>query len=407
MTDVERFEFRGSEGQTLAGRLHRPAIDPIAYAVFAHCFTCSKESKAASHISRALAAQGIATLRFDFTGLGESEGEFSETTFSHNVSDIVAAAKALEEQDRAPALLIGHSLGGSAVLAAASEIDGVVGVATVGAPVEPEHVAKLFGASVGQIETEGKAKVDLGGRPFTIRKAFLDDIRAQCNTDKIRALKAALLIFHSPQDQVVDVDNARMIYEAARHPKSFISLDGADHLLRKRADSEYVATVLRAWASRYLPEDVAEVPEDAPEGGVLVEGKASGFLQRIYARGHVFPADEPLSVGGTDLGPTPYELLLASLGTCTSITLRMYAGRKEWPLEGVRVKLRHDRVHAKDVEDSEKETGMVDVIDKELELQGDLTEEQRERLFEMAARCPVHRTLLNEIKIRSELVAEE
>ncbi|MEM8609956.1 MAG: bifunctional alpha/beta hydrolase/OsmC family protein [Myxococcota bacterium] len=407
MADVERFEFRGSEGQLLAGRFHRPAIDPVAYAIFAHCFTCSKESKAASHISSALATHGIATLRFDFTGLGESEGEFSDTTFSHNVADIVAAARALQEHDRAPSLLIGHSLGGSAVLAAASEIEGIAGVATIGAPVEPEHVAKLFGASVGQIEESGSAEVNLGGRPFTIRKNFLHDIRSQCNTDKIRALKAALVIFHSPQDQIVDVDNARLIYEAARHPKSFVSLDGADHLLRKRADSEYVATVLRAWVGRYLPEDVPQVPEDAPEGGVLVEGKASGYLQRIHARGHVFPADEPLTVGGTDLGPTPYELLLASLGACTSITLRMYAARKEWPLEGVRVKLRHDRVHARDVEDSEKQTGMVDVIDKELELQGELTQEQRDRLFEMAARCPVHRTLLNEIKIRSVLVAEE
>lgn len=407
MKNVERFEFRGSEGQALAGRLHQPAIDPIAYAVFAHCFTCSKESKAASRISQALAAQGIATLRFDFTGLGESEGEFSDTTFSHNVADIVAAAKALQARDRAPTLLIGHSLGGAAVLAAASELDGIAGVATIGAPVEPEHVAKLFGTSLGEIEARGEAEVDLGGRPFTIRKTFLDDVRAQCNTDKIHALDAPLLIFHSPQDRIVDVDNARLIYEAARHPKSFISLDGADHLLVKRADSEYVATVLRAWAGRYLPEHRAEVPEDAPEGGVLVEGKQTGYLQQIHARGHVFAADEPLNLGGTDSGPTPYELLLASLGACTSITLRMYAGRKEWPLEGVRVKLRHDRVHARDVEDSEKDTGMVDVIDKELELHGNLTEEQRERLFEVAARCPVHRTLLNEIKIRSVLAAEE
>ncbi|MEM7135045.1 MAG: bifunctional alpha/beta hydrolase/OsmC family protein [Myxococcota bacterium] len=407
MTDVERFEFRGSGGQKLVGRLHRPAIDPIAYAIFAHCFTCSKESKAATRISGSLAAQGIATLRFDFTGLGESDGDFSDTTFSHNVADIVAAADALRVDRVAPSLLVGHSLGGAAVLAAASAIPETVGVATIAAPVEPEHVARLLRGSVKEIETRGEAQVDLGGRPFTIRKAFLDDIRAQCNEDKIRSLGKALLIFHSPQDQLVDVDNARKIYEAARHPKSFVSLDGADHLLRKRADAEYVATVLRAWASRYLLDPSPEVPDDAPEGGVLVEGKASGFLQRIHARGHVFPADEPITVGGSDLGPTPYELLLAGLGACTSITLRMYARRKEWPLEGVRVKLRHDRVHARDVEDSEKESGMVDVIDKEIELEGDLSTEQRQRLYEMAARCPVHRTLLNEIKIRSVLLAEE
>ena len=406
MTEVERFEFMGSDGQTLAGRFHLPAVDPIAYAILAHCFTCSKESRAAAQISSALAAQGIATLRFDFTGLGESEGDFSGTTFSHNVDDVVAAANALRERRLAPSLLVGHSLGGSAVLAAASQIPEVVGVATIGAPVEPQHVARLFGASIEEIEERGEAEVDLGGRPFTIRKAFLDDLEAHCNTDKIRSLKKALIVFHSPQDNIVDVDNARLIFQAARHPKSFISLDGADHLLSRRADAVYVATVLKAWVGRYLPEDIEEVPEDAPEGGVVVEGKSSGYLQRIRARGHVFPADEPLTAGGTDLGPTPYELLLASLGACTSITLRMYARRKEWPLEGVRVKLRHNRVHAKDVEDSEKGSGMVDVIDKELELEGDLTQQQRERLLEMASRCPVHRTLLNEIKIRSELTPE-
>ncbi len=406
MTDVERFEFAGSDGQALSGRFHLPAVDPIAYAVFAHCFTCSKESRAAAQISAALAAEGIATLRFDFTGLGESEGDFSRTTFSHNVDDIVAAANALEERHRAPALLIGHSLGGSAALAAASQLPEVVAIATIGAPGEPQHVARLFGATIEEIEARGEADVNLGGRPFTIRKSFLEDLQTHCNKEQIRSLGKALLIFHSPQDRIVDVDNARLIYEAARHPKSFVSLDKADHLLNRRADAAYVASVLRAWAGRYLPEVIEEVPEDAPEGGVVVEGKATGYLQRIQARGHVFSADEPATVGGSDLGPTPYELLLAGLGACTSITLRMYARRKEWPLEGVRVKLRHDRVHSKDVEDSEKESGMVDVIDKELELEGDLSQEQRDRLFEMAGRCPVHRTLLNEIKIRSKLVPE-
>jgi putative redox protein len=291
-------------------------------------------------------------------------------------------------------------------LAAASQIPEVVAIATIGAPVEPKHVARLFGTTIEEIQERGEADVDLGGRPFTIRKTFLDDLEAHCNRSKIRSLGKALLIFHSPQDRIVDVDNARLIYEAARHPKSFVSLDKADHLLNRRADAAYVASVLRAWASRYLPEEMMEVPEDAPEGVVVVEGKATGYLQRIQARAHVFSADEPATVGGSDLGPTPYELLLAGLGACTSITLRMYARRKEWPLESVRVKLRHGRVHSKDCEDCDKESGMVDVIDKELELQGPLTEEQRERLLEIAGRCPVHRTLLNEIKIRSELISE-
>ena len=405
MADVERFEFVGSGGQTLSARLHLPAVEPIACAVFAHCFTCSKDSRAATHISSALAEKGIATLRFDFTGLGESEGDFDDTTFSHNVDDIVAAVKALREAYRAPALLIGHSLGGTAVLAAAGQIPEVVGVATIGAPFEPKHVARLFEASLDEIESNGQADVDLGGRPFTIRKSFLEDLQKHCNAEQIGKLKKALVVFHSPQDNLVSIDNAGLIFKAARHPKSFVSLDGADHLLGRPSDSRYVADVLAAWASRYLPQQpAAEIPEDTREGEVVVEGKTTGFLQRIQARHLTFAADEPLDKGGTNLAPNPYELLLAGLGACTSMTLRMYAGRKEWPLEAVRVTLRHDRIHARDCEDCDKDGGMIDVIDKKLELEGDLSEEQRERLLEIAAKCPVHRTLLNEIKIRSELV---
>lgn len=405
MGDVERFEFAGGDGQVLSARLHLPAVEPIACAVFAHCFTCSKDSRAATRISSALAEKGIAALRFDFTGLGESEGEFDGTTFSHNVDDIVAAANALREVYQAPTLLIGHSLGGSGVLAAASQVPEAVGVATIGAPFEPKHVARLFDASVEEIEETGHAEVDIGGRPFTIRKSFLADLQKHCNAERIGELKKALVVFHSPQDNVVGIDNARLIYKAARHPKSFISLDGADHLLSRRSDSRYVAEVLAAWASRYLPaQPDEEVPEETPEGEVVVEGKTTGFVQRIRARNLTFPADEPLDKGGTNLGPNPYELLLAGLGACTSMTLKMYAERKEWPLAAVRVTLRHDRVHAEDCEDCEKDTGMIDVIDKKLELEGDLSEEQSARLLDIAAKCPVHRTLLNEIKIRSELV---
>ncbi len=401
---VERFEFTGSGGQKLSARMHLPAVDPIACAVFAHCFTCSKDSRAATHISSALAEKGIATLRFDFTGLGESEGEFDGTTFSHNVDDIIAAAKALRQAYRAPALLIGHSLGGTAVLAAAEQIPEVVGVATIGAPFEPKHVARLFDASLEEIESTGQADVNLGGRRFTIRKSFLEDLEKHCNAERIGSLKKALVVFHSPQDNVVAIDNARLIFQAARHPKSFISLDGADHLLGRPTDSRYVADLLAAWASRYLQEQPAkEISEVTAEGEVVVEGRTTGFLQRIQARNLTFAADEPLDKGGTNLGPTPYELLLAGLGACTSMTLKMYAGRKEWPLEAVRVTLRHDRIHAKDCEDCDKDTGMIDVIAKELELEGDLSEEQRERLLDISQRCPVHRTLLNEINIRSEL----
>jgi len=403
-TDVGRFEFVGCEGQKLSARIHLPAVDPVAWAVFAHCFTCSKDSRAATQISKALADKGIATLRFDFTGLGESEGDFGRTTFSHNVGDIVAAANALREAFRAPALLIGHSLGGTAVLAAAGRIPEVVGVTTIGAPLEPAHVARLFGGSLEDIAANGQAEVNLGGRPFMIRKRFLDDLKEHCNADRIGDLKKALLVFHSPQDNIVGIDNARLIYQAARHPKSFVSLDGADHLLSQPSDSRYVAEVLAAWVARYLPEPASkEIPEHAPEGEVLVEGRTTGFAQRIYVRDLTFSADEPLGTGGTNLGPNPYDLLLASLGACTSMTLKMYSHRKEWPLEAVRVTLRHNRVHAKDCKDCDKDTGMIDVIEKKIELLGELSEEQRGRLLEISTRCPVHRTLLNEIKIRSEL----
>jgi putative redox protein len=367
MTQVERFEFPGAGGDTLAGQIHMPAVAPVAWAVFAHCFSCSKESRAARYISAALAERGIATLRFDFTGLGESEGEFEGTTFARDVGDIVAASDALRAHFGAPTLLVGHSRGGTAALAAAARVPEVVGVATIGAPFNSSSVA-------GSLDTDG-----IGG------------------------LKKALLIFHSPQDNVVSIDDAREIFVAARHPKSFVSLDGADHLLGRRSDASYVANVLASWASRYLPEEPEELPEDMPEGEVVVEGKTTSFLQHVRVRDLVFAADEPLDKGGTNSGPNPYDLLLASLGACTSMTLKLYAGRKKWPLRGVRVTLRHDRIHAQDCEDCDKETGLIDVIDKKLELEGELSEEQRERLLEISARCPVHRTLLNEIKIRSEL----
>jgi putative redox protein len=362
--DVERFEFSGKRGQRLSGRIHRPAVEPIAWAVFAHCFTCSKDSRAARLVSAALAERGIATLRFDFSGLGESDGTFNGAAFSRDVDDIVSAAEALRDAYRAPTLLVGHSRGGTAALAAAAAIPEVAGIATIGSPFDAELVS----------------------------------------AEEISALRRALLVFHSPQDQVVGIESARLIYEAARHPKSFVSLDGADHLLGRRSDAKYVADVLACWAGRYLPQqEEEELPEDTPEGEVVVAGKTTGFLQRIQTRNLVFAADEPLEKGGTNLGPNPYDLLLAGLGACTSMTLKLYAGRKEWPLEAVRVTLRHGRVHAKDCEDCDKDSGMIDVIEKKLELEGDLSEEQRERLLEISARCPVHRTLLNEIKIRSEL----
>jgi uncharacterized OsmC-like protein/pimeloyl-ACP methyl ester carboxylesterase len=405
MLNTEAVVFEGASAERLSGELHLPAGEILAYALFAHCFTCSKNSRAARGISASLAQNGIATLRFDFTGLGDSEGDASELSFARDVADLVAAADFLKSRDRAPSLLVGHSLGGAAVLAAAEQIEEAVAVATIGAPADPEHLATMLGESFPMITERGEANVELGGRPVRIRQRFLDELEAWCNEERIASLGKALLIFHSPQDRIVSIDNARQIYLAAKHPKSFVSLDGADHLLGRRRDSEYVGTVLAAWATRYLPQEEAdELDEELPEGDVLVEGNSSGFLQAVHARRHHISSDEPLANGGTDLGLTPYELLLAGLGACTSMTLKHYADRKGWPLQRVRVKLRHGRIHAEDCQDCEKETGKIDVIEKELQIEGPLDAEQRDRLFEIAGRCPVHRTLLNEIKIRSTLL---
>ncbi len=407
MLNIEAVVFEGASGQRLSGELQLPAGEVVAYALFAHCFTCSRNSRAARGISASLAQHGIATLRFDFTGLGDSEGEPSELSFARDVADIAAAADFLRARDRAPSLLIGHSLGGAAVLAAAEQIEESVAVATIGAPADPEHLATMLGESFPMIAETGEAEIQLGGRPVRIRQRFLDELENWCNEERIAALGKALLIFHSPQDLIVSIDNAREIYLAARHPKSFVSLDGADHMLGRRRDSEYVGTVLAAWATRYLPEEAPEelLVEDLPEGDVLVEGNSTGFLQAVRARRHGISADEPLAKGGSDLGLTPYELLLAGLGACTSMTLKHYADRKGWPLQRVRVKLRHGRIHAEDCQDCETETGRIDVIEKELQIEGPLDAQQRERLFEIAGRCPVHRTLLNEIKIRSTLLS--
>lgn len=394
--------FDGLHGDTLTARLDLPEGPPRAWALFAHCFTCSKDTIATARIARELTSAGVAVLRFDFTGLGSSEGEFSETTFTSNTDDLVAAADYLREHHRAPSILIGHSLGGAAVLATAHRIPEVAAVATLGAPADPEHVTKLLGSARQRIEETGEAQVTLAGRTFRIRKEFLDDIEAQPQRERIRSLKASLLVLHSPVDEVVGVDNARQIYETARHPKSFISLDDADHLLTDKRDAAYVATVLSAWASRYAFDDRSR-PSEAEtgrqaEGTVTVEESGEGsFTQRIVAGGHSLTAGEPRPTGdGT--GPSPYDLLLAGLGACTSMTIRMYAERKGWPLRHVHVTLRHSRDHAKDCRDCETRVGRVDHIERVISIDGDLDDEQRDRLMAVADKCPVHRTLHSETR---------
>jgi putative redox protein len=406
MSETLRLTFPGAFGVPLSARLHKTAGTPRAYALFAHCFTCGKDLRTVVRIGRELAARGIATLRFDFTGLGESEGDFADTDFSSNVDDLVAAADYLREEHGAPSILIGHSLGGAAVIAAAHRIEEVMAVATIGAPFDPEHVRHLIDAEAPDLAERGVCRVRIAGRAFTVKRELLDDLAAQSSAEVVRTLGRALLLFHSPQDEVVSIDNAREIYVAARHPKSFVSLDGADHLLSRAADAEYVAVVLAAWATRYLPATAPGTPLEP--GEVRVDGGPSGFRTLVTAGTHEWVADEPRSIpGGADAGPNPYDHLLAALGTCTAMTLRMYATRKELPLEAVRVTSRHRRVHANDCESCESEAGLVDVIDRELALSGPLDEAQRARLLEIADKCPVHRTLTSETVIHTRLEPTE
>ena len=407
MQTSERIRFPGALGGQLAARLDRPPHKPMAYVLFAHCFSCSKDLRAAGWISRALVARGLAVLRFDFTGLGESEGDFADTNFSSNLDDLVAAANYLRCNHEAPRILVGHSLGGAAVLAAADRIPESVAVATIAAPSDTTHLADTILRMAPDLSEQGEAEVRLAGRPFRIKMQLVDDLQDQRLTVAIQNLRRALLVLHSPVDEIVGVDHARRIFEAARHPKSFVSLDGADHLLLQRErDAHYVAEVLAAWAGRYLEGgegEAASAEETSDEGTVIVHGAAEGLAQHVQAGRHSFAADEPERVGGTNTGPTPYDLLLASLGACISMTLRLYAERKKWPLKDVEVRLSHDRIHAQDCADCETKEGRVDEIRLEVVLQGPLQDEQCARLMEIARRCPVHRTLTGEIKIRTTL----
>ncbi|WP_263789671.1 bifunctional alpha/beta hydrolase/OsmC family protein [Salinibacter sp.] len=397
----EKIRFKNADGNALAARLDRPdGESPCAFALFAHCFTCSKDLRAAGAISRALTRHGIAVLRFDFTGLGESEGDFADTNFSSNVEDLIAAADYLSEHYEAPRILVGHSLGGAAVLQAAQRLDSVQAVSTIGAPYDPEHVTQHLQDAVEDIEETGEARVQLAGRTFTIRKQFLDDLAATKMEATIRTLGRALLIFHSPVDQTVGANNAAKIFQAAKHPKSFVSLDDADHLLTDRSDAEYLGVVLGAWAEKYVDRSVSE-PE-TPDEDVVTRTEGT-YRTAIQAGRHALVVDEPESVGGDDDGPTPYGFLLSALGSCTGMTLRMYADRKEWPLDETIVRLSHEKVHAEDCEDCDTEQGQVDRITREIEIRGRLSDDQRERLFEIANKCPVHRTLLGDVDVRSSL----
>jgi len=411
--ESRKVTFEGSKDVELAARLDTPESGPThGYAIFAHCFTCSKDVFAASRISKSLAEQGMATLRFDFTGLGHSGGEFANTDFSSNIEDLLAAAAYLEEAHEAPQLLVGHSLGGAATLVAGGHLDSVRALATIGAPCDPEHVTHLFEGHLREIEQTGEAEVTLAGRTFRIREQFVRDLREHTMQDQIEELDKALMIFHAPLDNYVGIENAARIFEAAKHPKSFVSLDDADHLLTRKADARYVGDIVSSWASRYLDEPPGEEATNRPDVevgddqvyvGETGEGK---FSNHVLTGVHHLRADEPPEVGGDDTGPDPYDYLTAGLGACTSMTLRMYADRKDLPVEKVEVWLEHDKIHAEDCEDCDQREGKIDEIRRHIRIEGDLTEEQRERMVEIADKCPVHGTLSRGNRIVTDRKAE-
>jgi putative redox protein len=401
---TEKFQFPGTDGLMLAASLDLPDGEPTAYALLAHCFTCGKDVLAAKRIAERLAMHGIATLRFDFTGIGASEGEFANTTFSSNIGDLVLAADHLRKARRAPAILIGHSLGGAAILAAATMIPEAKCVATIAAPSDPAHVTHLFKDQIPAIREQGELEVSLAGRPFRIKREFLDDIAEHRLTDIVAKFHKPLLIFHSPTDDYVGIDNATRLFVAAKHPKSFISLAGADHLLTQKRDALYVADMISTWAMRYLDAPpaaaVTAAVADPSPGFVVVSETRASKLQNVIAAGkHRIIADEPEAVGGLDSGPSPYDFLLASLGACTSMTMRLYAERKSLPLDRVTVTLKHGRIYAKDCEECETREGMISQIDRVITMEGSLDAEQRKKLMEIADKCPVHRTLTSEIRI--------
>ena len=385
MPKSRQITLTNRHGLNLSARLDYPAGRPRGWAIFAHCFTCSKDILAASKVSQGLAMEGIGVLRIDFTGLGKSEGAFEDTSFTSNIDDLATAAQWLEENVEPVSLLVGHSLGGAAVLAAAPHIQSLKGVATIGAPADPQHVKHLFHDHLDELNRNGKANVTIGGRPITIGKGFVDDLLEHDAKTTIAALNVDLLILHSPLDQIVGIENAAMIYGAAKHPKSFISLDRADHLLSHDADSLFAAKIISAWAARSL--DQHEETNTAEDDALTVQSSPDSMLAHdITVGNHRLRADEPLDFpGGRDTGPAPYDFLKAGLGACTAITIRMVAERKKWPLEGCKVVVRH---HSEG-EGVDKE----DYFTRELMLDGPLDQEQREYLKGIANKCPVHRTL--------------
>ena len=400
----ERVKFKNRNNYELSGIVQLPDRVHQGFALFAHCFTCTKNLKAIGHISDSLVKCGIGVLRFDFTGLGESEGEFSDTNFSSNIDDILDACEFLKNNYEPPSILIGHSLGGAAVLQAAGDIESCRAIVTIASPSNPEHVTKHF-CNIGEIEEKGEAEVKIAGRSFNIKKQLIDNLKDQKLLKRVNNLDKALLILHSPFDNIVGVNNAAELYEAARHPKSYISLDKADHMLSDPEDSKYVGFLIAAWVSKYLDKyEDEEVNFPSLKGKqVSVHTRQDGFFSTINANGHYMYSDEPEEYGGTDQGPSPYDLLLASLGSCINMTLKIYADRKGISFDSVTTRLNHKKIHAKDCEECETEEGRIDLIEEEIEIGGEVSEEELEKLHVISGKCPVSKTLTNEVAIRSKI----
>ena len=402
--NLQKVTFQNKEGQHLVGRLELPLDQhPHNFAIFAHCFTCNKNLSAVKNIGKALTSKGFGVLRFDFTGLGESDGDFEDTNFSGNVGDLIAAADYLKENHEAPTLLVGHSLGGAAVLFAAAEVSSVKAVATIGAPSNPNHVRHLFKSDLKEIETTGKAVVNLSGRDFTIKKQFLDDLESKSLPDIVKNLRKAVLFMHSPQDNTVGIKNAEEIYIAAHHPKSFISLDGADHLLMNKKDSNYAGEVIAGWAQRYVEIDPTSQLNSTHQVVASLGGQ-DGFTTAMKVGNHFMTADEPTSFGGNDFGPSPYELVSAGLSACTAMTVQMYVRRKGWPLENIEVHTSYGKEHATDCENCESDNAKIDTFNREIKLTGELDEKQIARILQIADKCPVHKTLHNETQVITKLI---
>lgn len=394
--------FKNSDSKTLKGVIELPFNkNPENFVLFAHCFTCNKNFHAPSNISKSLASKGYGVLRFDFTGLGDSEGEFEDTSFSGNVDDLVAAAKFLEKEYNAPALIVGHSLGGAAALFASAKIESVKAIVTINAPSNLTHVQKHFESSLNEIENEGSANIKIGGRSFKIKKHFVDDLEKNKDARAMNKIRKPLLIMHSPQDEIVSIDHAEELYKAAWHPKSFISLDGADHMLSNKPDSQYAGTVIAAWASNYIKE--TEVPELETDHEVMANLGPEGYTTQMVAGRHHFIADEPVKAGGSDLGPNPYELVSSGLAACTSMTIQMYARRKKWNVDNVETHVNYSKKHADDCADCENDMAKIDSFDREISLKGDLDDKQIKRLMEIADKCPVHKTLSAKAQIKTKL----